>query len=115
MTGEPVARVDLRNAYRVYGDGGGYLVVSEIRRGQCYECGVLSDTAPYLCRELERHRVAAEQAGKAIEPVAERFRFPCTYSDKPRFLSLYLLVAAGASGEARIAKEGRSYVYWVSG
>ena len=108
-----IGRVSLRNLYQVYEDEGGYVVVSENRRGQRYECTVRPDAVSYLRDRLGGRRVTAEQAGDALEPVAERFKLPYTYGDKLRFSGQYVLIAAVALGQATVAKEGRSYVYSI--
>lgn len=117
MTGELLKKllgqISLRNDYEVYEDGNAYVVTGENRRGQRYECRVLPEAVSYLCRRLQGQRVTAEQAGKAVEPVAERFKLPYTYGDKLRYSGQYVLVAAVALGRATVVKEGRSYVYSV--
>jgi hypothetical protein len=74
-----LGKVDLRNTYAVYEQDGAYTVASENPRGQRYECRVPPEAVSYLCRRLNGQRVTAEQAGKAIEPAAERFELPYTY------------------------------------
>ena len=105
-----LGKVDLRNSYAVYEEDGAYTVVGENPRGQRYECRVLPEAVSYLCRRLEGQRITAGQAGKAIEPVAERFELPYTYGDKLRYSGQYVLIAAVALGQASVVKEGRSYV-----
>jgi hypothetical protein len=107
--------VNLRNDYTVYEDGGSYLVAGENRRGQRYECRVLPGAISYICSRLAGQRVTAEQAGRVIEPVAQRFKLPYTYGDKLRFSAQYVLVAAVALGHATVTKEGRSYIYSIKG
>jgi hypothetical protein len=106
-------KVDLRNSYAVCEEDGAYTVVGENPRGQRYECRVVPEAVSYLCRRLEGQRVTAEQAGKAIEPVAERFELPYTYGDRLRYSGQYVLIAAVALGRASVVKEGRTYVYSV--
>jgi uncharacterized protein (DUF1810 family) len=108
-----LGQVSLRNDYKVYEDGKTYVVAGENPRGQRYECSVLPEAVSYLCRRLKGQRVTAEQAGKAIEPVAERFRLPYTYGDKLKYSGQYVLIAAVALDQASVVKEGRSYVYSV--
>lgn len=108
-----LGKVGLRNSYAVYEEDAAYTVVSENRRGQRYECRVLPEAVSYLCHRLKRQRVTAEQAGKAMEPVAERFELPYTYGDKLRYSGQYVLIAAVALGQASVVKEGRSYVYSI--
>jgi hypothetical protein len=105
--------VELRNSYAVYEEGGAYTVVGENPRGQRYECRVLPEAVSYLCRRLKGQRVTAEQAGKTIEPVAERFELPYTYGDKLRYSGQYVLIAAVALGQASVVKDGRAYMYSV--
>jgi hypothetical protein len=106
-----LGEVELPRTYAVYEEGGAYTVTSEGPRGQLYECRVPPEAISYLRRRLEGQRVTAEQAGKTIEPVAERFELPYTYGDKLRYSGQYVLVAAVALGQASVIKEGRSYVY----
>jgi hypothetical protein len=108
-----LGKVDLRNSYAVYEEGGAYTVGGENPRGQRYECRVPPEVVSYLCRRLQGQRVTAEQAGKAIEPVAERFELPYTYGDKLRYSGQYVLIAAVALGQVSVVKEGRSYMYSV--
>ena len=108
-----LGKVDLRNSYAVYEEGGAYTVVGENPRDQRYECRVLPEAVYYLCRRLRGQSVTADQAGKAIEPVAERFKLPYTYGDKLRFSGQYVLIAAVVLGQATVVNEGRSYVYSV--
>lgn len=105
--------INLRNDYTVYEDGESYLVTSENRRGQRYECKVQREAVSYLCDRMKGRRVTAEQAGDALEPVAERFRLPYTYGDKLRYSGQHVLLAAVALGQANVTKEGRSYVYSI--
>ncbi len=58
-------------------------------------------------------RVTVEQAGSILRPVVERFGLPYIYGDKLRYSGQYVLVAAGASGEATVVKERRSHVYSI--
>ena len=109
-----LGKVDLRNTYSVYEEDGAYNVVGENPRGQRYECTVPSEAVSYLCRRLAGRRVTADQAGKTLQPVAERFNLPYTYGDKLRFSGQYVLIAAVVLGQASVVKEGRSYVYSVS-
>lgn len=113
MTRELVGRVDLRNAYRVYRDGGGYLVVGENRRGQSYESKISPDAVSFLAGKLRGQRVDAERAAKILAPVAEGFRLPYTYGDKLRYSAQHVLLVLVALGDATVHKEGRSYVYSV--
>jgi hypothetical protein len=106
-------KVDLRNSYAVYEEDGAYTVASENPRGQRYECRVPPEAVSYLCRRLQGQRVTAEQTGKTIEPVAERFELPYTYGDRLRYSGQYVLIAAVALGQASVVKEGRTYVYSV--
>ena len=119
MTGERVEKllkqVNLRNEYRVYEANGAYLVKSENQRGQRYECKVPSAAISYLCEKMRGQRVTAEQAGAALRPVAERFKLPYTYGDKLRYSGQYVLIATVAAGMATVTKEGRSYMYKISG
>ena len=108
-----LGQVDLRNLYRVYEEGDSYIVTGENARGQRYECTVPLEAVTYLRDRLGGRRVTAEQAGNALEPVAERFKLPYTYGDKLRFSGQYVLIAAVALGQASVTKEGRSYVYSV--
>ena len=73
-----LGKVDLRNNYAVYEENGAYTVVSESPRGRRYECRVLPEAVYYLCCRLEGQRATAEQAGKILEHVAERFDLPYT-------------------------------------
>ncbi len=59
--------------------------------------------------------VDAEQAGRILEPVAERFiKLPHnTNGNNTRYSGQYVLVAAVVLGQATVAKEGRSYVYSI--
>lgn len=106
-----LSRVNLRNEYTVYEDGGSYLVAGENRRGQRYECRVRQEAVSYLRDRAKGRRVTAEQAGDLLEPVAERFKLPYTYGDKLRYSGQYVLIAAVALGHTTVSKEGRSYVY----
>lgn len=108
-----LSRVNLRNEYTVYEDGGSYLVAGENRRGQRYECRVRQEAVTYLRDRMAGRRISAEQAGDALGPVAERFKLPYTYGDKLRYSGQYVLIAAVALGHATVAKEGRAYVYSV--
>ncbi len=110
---ELLGRVDLRNSYRVYESGDSYVVVGENARGQRYEAEVPREAVSYLCERMAGRRVTAEQAGKALKPVAERFKLPYTYGDKMRYSGQHVLVAAVALGQATVEKEGRSYVYSI--
>jgi hypothetical protein len=116
-TGECVKKllgqVDLRNLYRVYEQGNSYIVTGENARGQRYECTVSREAVTYLRDRMAGRHVTAEQAGDALEPVAERFNLPYTYGDKLRFSGQYVLIAALALDQATVAKEGRSYVYSI--
>jgi hypothetical protein len=108
-----LGKVELRNSYAVYEEDGIYTVAGENRRGQRYECRVVPEAVSYLCRRLKGQRVTAEQAGKTLEPVAERFELPYTYGDRLRFSGEYVLIVAVALGQASVVKEGRSYMYSV--
>ena len=110
-----LGQVSLRNDYKVYEDGKTYVVTGENPRGQRYECRVFPEAVSYLCRRLEGQRVTAEQAGKTVEPVAERFELPYTYGDKLRYSGQYVLIAAVALRQATVVKEGRSYLYSIKG
>jgi hypothetical protein len=109
----PIGQVELRNIYRVYEQDGSYIVAGENARGQRYECKVRREVVSYLRDRMAGRRVTAEQAGKAVEPVADRYNLPYTYGDKLRYSGQYVLIAAVALGHATVAKEGRSYVYSV--
>ena len=106
-------RVDLRNEYTVYEDGGSYLVAGENRRGQRYECRVRQEAVSYLRDKMAGRRVTAEQAGRALSPVAERFKLPYTYGDRLRYSGQYVLIAAVALGHATVVKEERTYIYSI--
>ncbi len=107
--------MELRNDYKVYEENGVYLVKSENRRGQRYECKVPSAAVSYVCEKMRGRRVTAEQAGDALAPVAGRFKLPYTYGDKLRYSGQYVLIAAVAVGKATVAKEGRAYMYSIAG
>lgn len=111
-----LGQVDLRNVYRVYEDGRFYLVTSVNPRkpgSQRHECRVHPEAVSYLRNRMAGRHVTAEQAGDALEPVAERFKLPYTYGDKLRYSGQYVLIAAVALGQATVTKEGRSYVYSI--
>jgi hypothetical protein len=75
---------------------------------------VLPEAVYYLCCRLEGQRATAEQAGKILEHVAERFELPYTYGERLRFSGQYVLIAAVALGRATMVKEGHSYVYSIN-
>ncbi len=108
-----LGRVNLRNLYHVYLEGESYIVAGENPRGQLYECRVHPEAVSYLRDRMRGRRVTAEQAGKAVEPVAERYELPYTYGDRLRYSGQYVLIVAVALGQASVVKEGRSYVYSV--
>jgi hypothetical protein len=110
---ELLGEVSLRNDYKVYKDQQAYVVTGENRRGQRYGCKVVPEAVEYLCERLKGQRVTAEQAGRAVGPVAERFELPYTYGDKLRYSGQYVLIAAVALGRAFVVKEGRSYMYSI--
>ena len=103
-----LGRVDLRNSYAVYEEGGAYTVTSEGSRGQRYECRVVPEAVDYLCDRAAGGRITSARAGAILEPVAERFSLPYTYGDRLRFSGQYVLLAAVALGRATVVKEGRS-------
>jgi len=113
MTRELVNRVNLRNAYSVYQDGGVYSVVGENRRGQSYESKISHDAVTFLKSRLRGQRTNAEQAARILAPKAETFKLPYTYGDRLRYSAQHVLVVLVALGQATVAKEGRSYVYSI--
>lgn len=108
-----LGKVDLRNVYYVYLEGEAYIVASENSRGQRYECRVHPGAVSYLRNRMQGRRVTSEQAGAALEPVAERFKLPYTYGRKLRFSGQYVLIVAVTLDQATVVKEGRSYVYSI--
>lgn len=113
MTRKLIGQVELRNSYQVYRDAGGYLVVGENRRGQSYESKITRDVVAYLKERLWGQRTNAEQAAKILAPRAEGFKLPYTYGDKLRYSAQHVLLVLVALGEAKVVKEGRTYVYSV--
>ncbi len=109
-----LGQVNLRNHYRVYEEGGAYVVTSENTKGQLYECEVRPEAVSYLHGKMMGRRITAEQAGRILEPVAERFiKLSHANGDKRRHSGQYVLVAAVVLGQVMVSKEGRSYVYSV--
>ncbi len=95
-----LGRVDLRNSYAVYEEGGAYTVTSEGSRGQRYECRVIPEAVEYLCDRAAGGRITSVRASAILEPVAERFSLPYTYGDRLRFSGQYVLLAAAESADS---------------
>ena len=114
---ELLGQVDLRNLYQVYDESKFYLVTSVNPRkpgSQRHECKVYPEAISYLRDRMAGRHVTAEQAGDALQPVAERFKLPYTYGENLRYSGQYVLIATVALGHATVTKEGRSYVYSVT-
>ncbi len=103
----------MRNDYRVYRGRSGYLVVGDNRRGQSYESRITRDAAAYLKNKLGGQKTDAAQAARALALKAEDLKLPYTYGDKLRFSAQHVLLVLVALGEAKVAKEGRTYVYSI--
>lgn len=108
-----LGKVNLRNDYMVYEDGGSYLVAGENRRGQIYESKISQDAVLYLRDRLRGQRVDAAGAARILAPKAESFKLPYTYGDKLRYSAQHVLIVLVALDEATVIKEGRSYMYSV--
>ena len=108
-----LGKVNLRNDYTVYEDGGSYRVAGENRRGQRYESKISQEAVSYLQDRLRGQRVDAAGAARILAPKAESFNLPYTYGEKLRYSAQHVLIILVARGEATVVKEGRSYMYSV--
>ena len=106
-------RIHLRNPYEVYRQGDSYRVIGYSPNGQDYRHRVVGEAVRYLGERLRRRSVTAAQAAEILEPVATRFGLHYTYGDRLRYSAQDVLLILVALGEARVEKEGRSYVYHV--
>ena len=108
-----LAEVKLRNAYRIYQDGSGYVVESEDKHGRIYQERVSRETVTYLHDACRGRVVTKEEAADRLERGATSLRLPYTYGFKLQFYTQNVLLVLVALGDAHMEKNGRAYHYEV--
>ena len=110
---ELLAEIKLRNAYRIYEEGNGYVVESEDKHGRVYQERVTNETATYLQDSCRGRVVTCEEAASCLERAAASLRLAYTYGYKLQFYTQNVLLVLVARGDAHAEKVGRAYHYEV--